>query len=609
MAITNLNPNSNGNTNSNIPNGNISTGAMPNVIPTGQTSSSTDITNCLINYNEKFKTEPPAMFRDEIIYQTMGVLIGKNKPNALLVGPAGVGKTKIAEDIARRIVNQDKTVPDKLRNSVIYELPLSSIVAGAGVVGQLEERISEIIAFASDPKNDAILFIDEIHQLIDGNQIYDKIAQILKPAMARGDLRIIGATTTNEASNLMDDPAFNRRFSRIIIDELTRQQTVEILISAKPSYIMHHKNKILIDDSLLEVIATVADEYLSSTSHRPDTALTLLDRACGDAIIARQLKEVSLANDPHLLALLTSNPTVPLTERQVRKTAMLLMTGHAKENIFDKEILREQLSVIKGQDDVLDIIIEALSHDSSGYFPRTTPLTFLFAGASGVGKTEVTKIIAKHITGMKPITLNMSEYHNPASINRIIGSPAGYVGSDSHAELPFDILESNPYQIILLDEFEKADRSVQRLFMSAFDEGYIKTSKGRTIDFSKAIIIATTNAGYTKQSSRVGFSVATNKENPSKLTRELSSYFDVELLNRFTKMLRFNGITKEHYRIIIKEQYAKEIARIKSSHRNITLADELTDDELDTIVSDSYIEEFGARPAKKVVRQFIETHI
>lgn len=568
-------------------------------------SNSSDATQYLINYNDKFAQTGKAMFRDAVVSQTMAVMLGKNKPNALLVGQAGVGKTKIVEDIAYRLATKDASVPDKLLGNVIYELPLSNIVAGSGIVGELEEKIKSVIDFISDSSNHAILFIDEIHQLVSGNQTYDKIAQILKPALARGEMRVIGATTLQEATNLAADPAFNRRFSRVIVDELTNKQTIKILEASTGSYVQHYNNKVAIDKAVLPMVVEIANQYGAAGNHRPDTAITLLDRACGDAIIARKTQEIAAANDPTLLQAIKATPFVAITAKQLKRTAITLMTGHAKKDALDQDEMLQKLEAIKGQDDIIKQIVNRLARDDKALYPRTKPLTFLFAGSSGVGKTEVTKIIAEELTGTKPITLNMPEFHSSASINRIIGAPAGYVGSDSHAELPFDVLESNPYQVILLDEFEKADSSVQTLFMGAFDEGYIKTANGRLVDFSKAIIIVTTNASHTTEKSiHIGFNV-TNTNNRCQTITDLAKWFPPELLNRFSMILTFHNISKDDYRNILADTYKRDITRIKINHR-LTLPDKLDDSTLDMLTETTYIPEFGARPAKRAIRNYIE---
>ena len=566
----------------------------------------------LINYNQKFAQAGTILFRDEVIQQTLSVLIGKNKPNALLIGQAGVGKTKIVEDIAYRIANNDPLIPDKLKGCTIYELPLSNIVANSGIVGELEAKTKAIIEFIEDPKTKAILFIDEIHQLVDGSQTYQKIAQIFKPALARGDMRVIGATTLQEAGDLTEDPAFNRRFSRIIVDELTRTQTVEILKHAKAGFFTHYSNKISIDDQTLETVAVLADQYKTAGNHRPDNALTLLDRTIGDAIVNRKVQEIKAANDPTMLQAIKSMPIIPITEKQIRKTGMRLMTGNSQKETLDMQHLTEILSVIKGQDDILESLKRSLKRHDIGLYADdengNVPLTFLFVGPSGVGKTEITKIIAKELTGQPPIILDMTEYHSSASINRIIGAPAGYVGSDSHAELPFDALESNPYQVILLDEFEKGDKAVQTLFMGAFENGYIKTSKGKIVDFSKSIIIATSNAAHKTTTAQLGFCTNSTQSKAS-MVNDLSAWFDTALLNRFTEILRFHEIDKDTYREILINRYHKDLERIRKSHPRIALPDDIPDDELNNIIETTYVPAFGARPAKKAVQNFIEGQI
>lgn len=603
MGLNNFsgsNPNDKGNQNN----------GTPTIVPQTGGASGSVADEFLINYNERFKASGTILFREAITKQLTGVLIGKNKPNAILVGPAGTGKTKIMEDLAYRLENNDPTIPDKLMGYKIYELPLSNIVSGSSYVGQLEEKIKAVIDFASDPKERVILFIDEIHQLADDHagQTYAKIAQILKPALARGEIRCVGATTSQEANLLMDDPALNRRFSRIIVDELTPEQTIAILDSSRSSLMKHYQYKVSIADTVLPEIVRLADEYRPAGSHRPDNALTLMDRTCGDALVDYKYKLEACKNDPNMLAALTAVKILPITEKQVKQTALRLMTGSSTKNDLDMQAMQDALSAIHGQDDVLQQVMKLLKRRDRNLFPSKRPLTILFAGSSGVGKTEVTKIIAEQLTGTQPIILNMTEYHSPASINRIIGAPAGYVGSDSKAELPFDSLESNPYQVILLDEFEKSDPSVQTLFMGAFDEGYIKTSRGKLIDFSRSVIIATTNAGKTNVSKRMGFGSLNDesKSNTRDAVSELGRYFKQELLNRFSAILTFHNIPESVYRDILVSIYHKELTRIRTERPRIKLPDDIPPDELERIVSETYVPEFGARPAVRAVQEYIE---
>lgn len=557
-----------------------------------------DMNEYLINYNDLFKDEAPTLFRDSLIQQTISCMIGKFKPNALLVGPAGVGKTKIVEDIARRIANNDPLIPKNLRDYTIWELPLSNIVSGSGLVGDVERKTKAVLEYAQNPDNKVILFIDEIHMLAEGNQTYDKIAQLMKPALARGNMKVIGATTLQESQCLFNDPAFNRRFTRLIVDELSKEQTVEILIHMADEMVRHYNHIIDLDAQVLREVVNVADHYKTIGSHRPDNAIALLDRTMADAVLQEMLSSNKGKRTKK------SAPKL-LTEEQMKKTAMKLMTGNNEKVETDMNLLKKNLEVIKGQDEVLGYLIDVLERDNLNLFPRKVPLSILFAGNSGVGKTKIAKIISRTLTGMEPIILNMTEFSNSSALNRIIGAPSGFVGSESKAELPFDILESNPYQVILLDEFEKADIAVQRLFISAFNEGYIKTSKGKCVDFSKAIMIATTNAGHTTRGRAMGFN-ATQKNFKVATISELSKFFDVELLNRFTGVLNFGPITEEIFVEILKDTYRRMVEEIHANRTDITLPAELTESAVKELKDKYYEEEFGARPVRLAVQKYIE---
>ena len=574
MSLTDFTGGPNNNNNqSQIPPFFKAAAAAPNFVPDDD-----EIMDLIINYNEKFKNKSPLMFRDEIIKQILSVIIGKDKPNALLIGPAGSGKTAIVETIGQMLENNDIMIPPQIQGYTIWELPLSNVVAGCSLQGELEQKMQAIIAkFVENPNFKGIVFIDEIHQLISHDHSFSKMAQILKPYLARGDLKVIGATTNQEANNLMDDPAFNRRFTRIIVDELTRDQTVEILKSSKPGFIKHYQN-VRIDDSLLELVATIADQYRPAGSHRPDNALTLLDRTLGEAIINRNA--------------------------QMKLHSMDSRSLKIEEDLSELEkSIQKEFSHIKGQDNVCQQMIQIMKREELKIFPKETPTSMLFIGPSGVGKTKLATIIAKELTGHPPITLNMTEYADPSTINRIIGSPAGYIGSDSHAELPFDPLESNPYAVILLDEFEKAHPAVKRIFFSIFDEGTLTDNHGKKLDFSKAVIIATTNAGHTIHKKSIGF----GNENDEKTTiKDLTQSFDTALLNRFTHRIVFNRITKDIYRDILQDYYNKERERIRKEFPRLKIPDTLDDTTLNDMTENTYHEEFGARPVKETIQKYIE---
>lgn len=567
-----------------------------------------DINDMLINYNETYKSATPALFRDEIVTQTMSIISSSRKPNALLVGPAGVGKTAIVEEIARRIANKEASVPPQLANTTIYELPIATLVAGAGVVGDLENRITEIIKFAQDANNDALLFIDEIHLIADSNNTtYAKIAQILKPAMARGYIRVIAATTMGEAKKLDDDPAFKRRFSSVIVDELTREQTRQILDIVLPGMLTHYQNKVTVAPDVLDEIVMTADR-LMSTGHRPDTAITLLDRALSHSVISHHaaIQEALASGNTTSAQMLQQITYIPLTAKRLNTIAMLLVTGQSQPPHLDAQALETELSRLRGQEEVLPRIVDALRRRELNIFPSTRPTSWLFAGASGVGKSETATIISSMVTGQKPIILNMAEYHDSASINRIIGSPTGYVGSDSAKERPFDTLASNPYRVIVLDEFEKADMSVQRLFLSALDTGEIQMANGPAVDLSRCIVIATTNAGRQKLSgSQMGFGDHKHSMSKQSLTKELQKSFDAELLGRFDDLIAFMPLGADDYAQILRDEYDRQVKRICTERPDLNF-DAIDDDTIARLVDETWLVDQGARPAIRAIRALIE---
>lgn len=572
----------------------------------------------LINYNEKFTDAPPTLFRDATVRQTMSILLGKSKPNAILVGQAGTGKTKIVEEIARMLSVEDPLIPDKLKNSIIYELPLSSIISGSCFQGQLEAKLESVVKFTENPENNAILFIDEIHQLTGKDQSCEKMAQILKPALARGDMRVIGATTTQEYGDISRDPAFKRRFSRVIVDELSKEQTRQILKHVKPTYLNHYNInsntneentvKITFDDDIIPDILSLADEYKTAGAHRPDNALTLLDRALGDSILYRKKMEKNLVEDPEKLAELQGTDLV-LTAKQLKMTALRIMTGNAKQANTDIEKLQNHCKEIQGQEEAVSALIGIIKRHELNIFPRKQPTAILLAGPSGAGKTEITKIIAAELTDAEPITLNMTEFAHDSSLTRIIGSPEGYVGFDSHHELPFDSLDGNPYQVILLDEFEKCGKAVQRLFMSAFDEGHVKTTKGKYIDFSRSVMIATTNAGFTDKGKNIGFTKSETTK--STTVSDLSKSFDVELLNRFQHIIPFQPISVPIFKEIFRAHYARELLRMEVENPGVRpkLLDDIPEETLEELTKQHYVSDFGARPVPKLVREYIENQV
>lgn len=549
-------------------------------------------------------TAAPTMFRDTVVRELESVLIGSMKPNALLVGDAGVGKTRVVEELARRIASKDPRVPARLREATIYELPVASLMAGTAYTGSLEKRLVGIIEWCEDPKNDAIVFIDEIHQLMDardGQQA--KVAQILKPALARGRMRIIGATTTQESRTFMNDPAFSRRFTQLVVDELTPAQTEEVIRSVMPSLVMHYDSKVAVPDVLVPNIVATADETM--VTHRPDNALTLLDRVMAEGAMERSEQEAS--TDPVMRKFVSMTPSLSVSESTVRSVAERIARGVASDLSFDRDRLTAALAPVEDQDEHVAEVVDAIERRSRHLFPDERPLSFLLAGPSGVGKSMCARIVARELMGTEPITLNMTEYSSRMSITRLLGSAPGYVGSDSMREKPLDPLMTNPYQVIILDELEKACPDVQRVFMEALDTGRIRDNQGRVIDMSKAVVFATTNAGCDRAASHaMGF--VSQAGSRSSLVDVLAEWFDVALVNRFGHLIRFDAISRDAYRSIVAHDYEREAERVLREHSSARIPSELPDDELDAIVDETYVAKLGARPAGRAVRDWIEGH-
>lgn len=577
----------------------------------------------IVNYNQMAKDGKfsEALFRDAQIMQIVSVLASKKKPNALLIGEAGVGKTQIAEEIARRLVAQDPIVAGMLgKDTVIYELSLNNIVSGASFVGQLEQKVKNVIAFASDPKNKVILFIDEVHQIAgssEANSTYSKIAQQLKPALGRGAFRVIGATTTSEATSFMADPAFSRRWSEVQVPELSREETAEIVLSVRDDFQKHHK--VILPDSVIEDAVAIGDEFKAYGSHRPDSTITLIDKAMADARIKRmKLIEDAKAN-PHLQHIITATPRPIITVKQLKQSALTLLTGDDKMYEQNADILETTLNTnIIGQNEAKTSVIEAVKRLGLRLTKRERPASFLFAGPSGTGKTEIAKQITEAVYGSKErmIYINMSEYSNPSSMTRIIGSPAGYIGSDSKRELPFDALQNNPYQVVLLDEFEKAHTDVQRFFMQALDEGIVKTNRNKEIDFRRTILIATTNAGAMDMGKPgMGFinSVKPKQHSNNDMIKMLQVSFDTELLNRFEKIVSFSPITKDEYVQILGVKYNKIVGEAQANRKDLVFspleidaATALISDKLHELADQSFTPASNGRPAERTIREYIE---
>ena len=567
----------------------------------------------LINLTQKARDGKlqKALFRDNETLALIKTLSRKKKSNALLQGDAGVGKTQLVENLAIMMANKEPLVIDMIGEYEIYELPLSNLVAGKGIVGQLEQAVKEIIEFLESQQ--AIVFIDEIHMLFDNRdtQTYSKIAQLLKPALAR-NLKTIGATTTSEGTNILKDPAINRRFSTINVPELSIEQTSQILEMLMPDYEKHHN--VVVPDSnkaeIIEAIITQSELYKKPNNHRPDTAITLMDTAFAET----RMRFNQLQTPQGMTAPAHVVTTTDIKKSAISQFQLVEVTPDVIQN------LKTQLDAnIIGQSTIKQTIVDTFARQSLGLVRQKRPNVFLFAGPTGTGKTQIAREIAKSLFGTDEslIYINMSEYSSHGDLNAIVGSPAGFVGSDDNTELPLQPLNNNPFSIVLLDEFEKAHPDVQQFFMQAFDYGKIKLKRrNEEIDTSRAVFILTTNAGaqdFNKKT--IGFG-ATQTLSATETSTILEQNFKPELLNRMTHKLVFESISKDDYTKILAVKYNKIVAEASELHPEYVLSPTNLDinnpDDmalLKPIADISYNPNENGRPAEKTIQQYIESKL
>lgn len=598
--------------NSNNSSSNKSNNANPLMVPfPGFPSPDPDDTvpPCLINLNEQCKDMPPVLFREDCVALTQAILISRSKANAVLIGDAGVGKTAIVEELARKLANNDPTLPDKLADSVIYQLDLTNLSAGTSRAGDIEEKLDQILAFLSNPDNHAICFIDEIHRIAGSSEVHSQvISQTLKPAMARNDIKIIGATTQNEYHALEQDPAFARRMSKVIVDELTNEQTKIIIEQMKPLWRNHYDPNLVIDDETINNTVNVANQLLSGTNHRPDNAITLLDRTVAATMVSRQamLAQAEASGQTMLINMIkTTPPTISI--KQLKDTARRMMTGHATAHEFDPdELLKTIHNSIVGQDEAAACLVTALKKQSLGLFNNHKPTTLLFAGPSGCGKTAMVRLASLAQCGLDPIVINANEYTDQSKLNRITGSPTGFIGSTSKREKPFDTIRSNPYRWILIDEFEKGCIEFRQFIMQILDTGFMTPEDGPAIDMSKTIIVATTNAATTTFSHAISL-CASNPDTADQQRRldTLKATLSPEIVGRFNTVCFFNDLDTDMLVDIAKAHYETIVTTIHQTHPEYSLDDELDDDTAKQIVADNAVPQTGARPIIDAVERYV----
>ena len=524
-----------------------------------------------IDLNKKSKNGEmdPVVCRDKEISRLLEILSRRSKNNPLLLGDAGVGKTAVVEELARLL--ESGNVPLGLVGKRIVSVSMASLVAGTKYRGEFEERIEKIIHELED-NDDVILFIDEIHTLVGAGGAEGAIdaSNILKPALARGNVRIIGATTTSEYKEFIEnDRALSRRFQPVVIKEPSLDDTVLILKELRPIYEEYHHVKI--SDEVIDKIVSLSNHYIYDRK-LPDKAIDVMDEVCSRTSVSsykknnaldislklseiKDLKNKSIINNKFDEAFLYKKTEMILEDKKNRMELNSIKKNYKKIKVLDVLKIVEEMSgiplyentnlffdkfktsacsIVLGQDAAVSTICDTFRKNK--YLVRKNkPISFLFVGPTGVGKTLLAKEYGKYFYGDNVIRVDMSEYREGHSVSRMIGSPPGYVGYNDNKNV-FEQVRDNPYSLIILDEVEKASREVINLFLQILDEGVATNSKGEKINFSNTTIIMTSNLGCGKTS--IGFDNKVSYE-------DINKFFGVEFVNRIGKIIKFNKIDLE----------------------------------------------------------------
>ena len=587
-------------------------------------------------------TIDPVIGRNQEVKRVIETLNRRNKNNPVLIGEPGVGKTAIAEGLALKIVEGD--VPTKLLNKDVYILDVASLVANTGIRGQFEERMQQLIKEVKE-NPDVILFIDELHLLVgagstEGSQM--DAGNILKPALARGELQVIGATTLKEYRQIEKDGALERRFQPITVKEPSTEDAVLILQGIKEYYEKFHG--VTYPDEVIEAFVTLSSRYIQDR-FLPDKAIDLMDEVGSRLNLAHaetdieslkeqlenvvQEKEAAAEKEAYEKAANLRYQEIQLqkqldkakdnTEKEAvsnvvsvqdveeiveEKTGIPVMKLQADEQENLKNFAEHLRAKVIGQDKAVDNIAKAIRRSRAGLKSKYRPIgSFLFVGPTGVGKTELSKVLAGELFGSREalVRLDMSEYMERHTVSKIIGSPPGYVGHEEAGQLT-EKVRRNPYSIILLDEIEKAHPDVQNMFLQIMEDGHLTDSHGRTVSFKDTVIIMTSNAGTGYKPINVGF----EKENDAISNFEvLSDYFKPEFLNRFDGIIRFNELSEDNLLEIVDLMLQELTATIE----NETIQISVTEEAKKQIVKLGYDPRFGARPLRRVIQDKIENQL
>ncbi len=591
----------------------------------------------------------PVIDREKEMQRVIQILSRRTKNNPVLVGPAGVGKTAIVEGVAQKIVNGE--VPDDLKDKRIVALDMAALVAGTKYRGEFEERLKQVLDAVKNEGN-IILFIDELHNVIGAGAAEGSMdaANIMKPALARGEFRVIGATTVDEyRKHVEKDPALERRFAPVWVDEPDVETAIEMLKGLRPKLEEHHKVKIT--DAAVEAAVKLSKKYIQGR-YLPDKAIDVLDEACARKRIHMTYFPPELQNLKEKLHNLRAELDEAVKKEEFDRAARLKneikkieerikeleakretekkeegkpvvdaedvaeviseMTGIPTSKLQEEEVqkllkMEEELHErVIGQDKAIKAISEAIRRARAGLQPPHRPLgSFMFLGPTGVGKTELAKALAEYLFGDESaiIRLDMSEYMEKHAVSKLIGAPPGYVGYEEGGQLT-EAVRRKPYSVILLDEIEKAHPDVFNILLQILDDGRLTDAKGRTVDFSNTVIIMTSNVGseYLMNLPKEEFEKNYEKIK-ERIMEELKRRFRPEFLNRIDEIIIFHPLGKEEIKQIV-DLLIKQLNK-RLQERGIKV--KLTEAAKDEIAKIGYVPEFGARPLRRTIQREVET--
>ncbi|WP_262316117.1 ATP-dependent Clp protease ATP-binding subunit [Lacticaseibacillus parakribbianus] len=596
-----------------------------------------------VNLTDKAKNGEidPVIGRDAEIARVIEILNRRTKNNPVLIGEAGVGKTAVVEGLALKIANGD--VPAKLQERQVIQLDVVSLVQGTGIRGQFEQRMQQLLTELKKSPN-VILFIDEIHEIVGAGNAEGGMdaGNVIKPALARGEMQLVGATTNNEYRQIEKDSALARRLQPVTVDEPTEAETVKILEGIQKRYEDYHH--VTYTPAAIQAAVTLSSRYIQDR-FLPDKAIDLLDEAGSRKNLtitvadpktvqakiddAEKQKQAALKQEDYEKAAFYRDQVTKLQkmqdqQKQDANADTPTVTDKDMEQIVEQktnipvgELRNQEAQQLKdlaphleanviGQDDAVDKVARAIRRNRIGFNKTGRPIgSFLFVGPTGVGKTELAKQLAKELFGSQEamIRFDMSEYMEKFSVSKLIGSPPGYVGYEEAGQLTEQV-RRNPYSLILLDEIEKAHPDVMNMFLQILDDGRLTDSQGRTVSFKDTIIIMTSNAGSTDAEANVGFGASLNGTTKSVLG-QLGNYFKPEFLNRFDDIIEFKPLTKESLLKIVSLMIDQTNANIHDQGLTI----HVTDPVKEKLVTLGYDPAMGARPLRRVIQEQIEDRV